>query len=109
MNEAQMYRKILMAIEECKRDKVKIFASGLPLTERIINRLQDKKLNVFAVTKDGSRTFLISGYMLDEIKLTDITPTREEWEAAKAKAAMDKAAGIKDDASVQGSGGPSAE
>lgn len=102
MNEAQMYRKILTAVKECRRDKVKMFGSGLPLTERVIKRLQDNKLNIFAVAKDGKRTFLVSGYMLEEVKLKDITPTREEWEAAKAKAAMDRAAGIMEDTPVQG-------
>lgn len=102
MNDAQMYRKILSAIKECRADKVRMFRSGLPLSERVIRRLQDNKLNVFAVASGDKRIFLISGYMLEEVKLVDITPTREEWEASKAKAAMEKAAGITEDTQVQG-------
>lgn len=94
LNDAQMYRKILSAIKECKRDKIKMFGSGLPLTERVIKRLQDRRLNVFSIAQDGSRTFLISGYLIEAVKLRDITPSKEEWLAAKEAAAASKDASL---------------
>ena len=102
MTDYVMYKKILTAIKECRRDRIKMFGSGLPLSEKVIKRLQSKSYDVFAVAESGVRTYLITGYLPREVILKDITPTLEEWEASKAKSAKEVAEGVKDDALVQG-------